>query len=83
MPPGHMVCHLPSFASISAGVSSHPSAANGNYAASMKRALSGGDGGSAVQINTSVRSTKIMGPRGISNKGRGLGDDGISVVTSF
>ena len=41
MPPEHTVCHLPSSAIISAEVSSHLCAANGNYAASIKRALSG------------------------------------------
>jgi hypothetical protein len=82
MPPGHMVCHLLSLASISAGVSSHLYAANGDYAASIKRALSGDGSWSAVQKNSSVRSSK-MSSRWFSNEGRGLGDEDISAVTTL
>lgn len=77
MPPGHMVCHLPSLVSISAGVSSHLYAANGNYAASIKRALSGNGGWSAAQKNSSVRSLK-MSSRWFSNEG-----DDVSAVTNL
>jgi hypothetical protein len=82
MPPGRTVCHFPSLASISAGVSSQLYAADGNYAASIKRALSGDGGWSAAQKNSSVRSLK-MSSRWFSNEGRGLGDDDISAVTNL
>lgn len=55
---------------------------DGNYAASIKRALSGDGGWSAAQKNSSVRSLK-MSSRWFSNEGRGLGDDDISAVTNL
>ena len=82
MPLGHMVCHLPSLTSISAGVSSHLYAANGNYAASIKSALSGDGGWPVVQKDSTLHSLK-MSSRLFSNEGRGLGGDDISAVTNL
>ena len=84
MPPGRTVCHFPSLASISAGVSSYLYAANGNYAASIKGALSGNGNLSAVQKNSGRSSDSKTSSLWFSNnEGRGLGDGDISAVTNL